>query len=103
MPDSYAQSPDGLLLIANGIDSVLRWDGFAAEAEAAGVVAPTQTVSLAAADTGTITGDYYAYVRYMDRYGNVSDLSPIAGPVTAQSNATIHYSGIPTPTQARVA
>jgi hypothetical protein len=45
-PDCYQESPDGVLLIANGIDPMLRWDG-RGEAYEAGVAAPTVGPTLA--------------------------------------------------------
>jgi hypothetical protein len=98
---------DGLVLMANGIDPMLRWDGQKLQAQVAGVPAPdepigqvwltgafsnilmTTTTSWSGGQNGTetintvISGenfDYFAYVRYYDEYGNFSDLSPISNP-----------------------
>lgn len=102
MPDSFAQHADGLLLIANGIDPVLRWDGLAAQAETAGVIAPTSALTMAIADAGNISGTYYAYSRFVDRYGNVSNLSPLSNSVTVTNKKTITYTGVPVPQEAKV-
>ncbi len=102
MPDSHAMHADGLLLVANGIDAVLRWDGLTDEAEPAGVLAPATAPTLSASGSGTITGTYYALVRYLDRYGNVSNVSPMSDGVTASSNGTIGYASVPVPTEAKV-
>lgn len=102
--------PGGLVLAANGIDPMLRWDGAKLQVQVAGVPAPDEPIGqvwLTAyfcnimGDTTTswsggqdgfeqietnITGqifDYFAYVRYYDEYGNYSDLSPISAPAIA--------------------
>lgn len=144
------ETSDGLLLIASGRDPVLRWDGFAYQAEPAGLSAPTGDFTMSAvtlyddsvarsadewrrlyrqaiqnrnfsgmsglpptavlarrsgfltaedyiayleknlklaearedvAGPKVISGTYYAYVRYIDKYGNPSSLSRIAGPL----------------------
>lgn len=76
--ENFAETPNGVLLIANGFGPVLRWDGFTTEAELAGVAAPEEAVELASEGVGPIAGDYTAYLRYVDRNGNLSDLSPIS-------------------------
>ncbi len=108
-PFNFASVPDGIVLMANGIDPMLRWDGQSLQAEVAGVPAPTEAATIwltaytsdirttsstawapgattnvddgAETVTTEITGnnfDFFAYVRYVDRHGNVSDLSPIS-------------------------
>jgi hypothetical protein len=103
VPDSFAQHADGLLLAANGIDPVLRWDGLSADAEAAGVAAPASAPSLSASGAGSVTGSYSAYVRFVDRLGNVSNLSPVSAELTASSASTVTYSSVPTPQEPKVA
>lgn len=100
--ESFAQHADGLLLVANGIDAVLRWDGLTDQAETAGVAPPTVAPTLTPSGSGSITGTYYGYVRFLDRYRNVSNLSPLGGPITASSNGTITYTGVQAPTEAKV-
>jgi hypothetical protein len=85
--DSYAESSSGLLLVANGLGPVLRWDGLAAQAEPAGTAAPAAAPTLAGADSGPIVGTYYGYLRYVDRYGQYSNLSPVSAAFAA-SGAT---------------
>jgi hypothetical protein len=104
MPDSYAESADGNVLIANGIDPVLRWDGFSAAAEPAGVEAPDpDTVpAIAASGTGGITGTYTAYVRFVDARGNPGNLSTVSNSLTANAAGQIDYSNLPTPTSGKV-
>lgn len=103
MPDTYTTTAGGTLLIANGVDPVLRWDGRQAEAEPAGVDAPGDGPSLAGSGSGSITGTYYAYLRFVDRDGNPSNLSPVSASAALASAATVTYSGLAAPAQAKVA
>jgi hypothetical protein len=100
--EHFASSPDGLLLAANGIDPVLSWDGLAEQMDTAGVAAPATALTFAGSGTGSITGEYYAYTRFVDANGNVSDLSPLAGPVTLSAAGQVDYTNVPTPTEAKV-
>lgn len=103
IPNSFALDPDsGLLLIADGFGTVLRWDGLSDEAEPAGVAPPTGTPVLAGSGSGSITGTYFAYVRFVDKYGLVSNLSPISASITITGKLQIDYSSIPIPTETKV-
>ena len=82
MPDSIVNTNEGTLLIANGINLVLRWDGVALSAEPAGVIPPATAPTLAGSGNGNIIGTYYGYVRFKDKYGNFSNLSPISAAYT---------------------
>jgi hypothetical protein len=93
---------DGVLLLANGIDKVLRWDGFSSEMESAGIVQPTQAVTIAASGSGSITGTYYAFLRFVDKYGNVSNMSPAGTPAVAAGNGTVTYTNLATSDEAKV-
>lgn len=84
-PDSFATTPEGLLLIANGVDAPRRWDGLSATTDTAGVIAPTTAMTLASSGSGTIVGSYYGYSRFIDSRGNPSNLSPISTLLTAAS------------------
>lgn len=101
MPDSYATTPDGLLLIANGIDPVLVWDGLA-DIQPAGMIPPDAALTLSASGSGDLAGTYFAYVRFLDALGNTSNLSPIAGPLVVAGSAQIDYTNVPRPTQGKV-
>lgn len=66
------------------------------EAEPAGVLPPTSALLLTTSGEGAIRGTYYAYTRFVDQYGNYSNLSPVSntlelatgsGVLTAASNA----------------
>jgi hypothetical protein len=102
VPENYAETPDGLLLIADGYNPMSIWDGIAAATLPAGIIAPTAAAALAASGAGTSTGAYTSYVRFLDAQGNVSDLSPVSNTVTAASNLTFTYTNVPVSTQAKV-
>lgn len=103
MPDSFAEASNGVVLIANGIDPVVRWDAFSDQAVPAGVYPPLTALTIAGSGTGAITGAYRGYVRFVDENGNVSDLSPVSAEVNVTNVARIVYSNIPVPQQATVA
>lgn len=86
--DNFTETSTGVLLIANGFDPVLRWDGQTAQAELAGLAPPTGTPAMTASGTGSIVGNYFAYVRFVDRLGFYSNLSPVSAQLTAQAAGT---------------
>lgn len=95
--ECFAETPDGLLLVANGHDPMLRWDSLTSHMETAGVAPPIATPTLTGSGNGGIVGTYYAFLRFVDRLGNVSNLSPISleyatagttGDISGATNAT---------------
>jgi hypothetical protein len=97
--ESFAQSSsDGNLFIANGIDPILVWDGSDSVGFPAGVLAPTTAPTLTPAGSGSITGTYYGFIRWVDGRGNYSNLSPISDPADATAAGSIDYSNLPVPT-----
>ena len=100
--ESLIATTTGFLLAANGVDEVLRWDGNSVEMEPAGTPAPETAITLSAATAGTISGTYYAYVRFVDKYGNVSDLSPISNSVLLANIGRVDYTAVATPTSAKI-
>ncbi len=112
-PAHFCVQPGGIILIANGIDPMLRWDGVSPTASAAGVEAPVSAPTLSLdgyASNAIQNGDqtlylaadaYYAAVRYVDDDGVVSDLSPLGGPFTAYLPSTWTYTAVPEPTGSR--
>jgi hypothetical protein len=82
-PVSFAETPTGTLLLANGIDRMVKWDPLAAEADTAGVARPTAAMELGAINVGKLTGQYVAYCRFIDKDGNPSDLSPVSNDIDA--------------------
>lgn len=101
MPDCFAESTDGVILIANGIDPVLRWDSLSVSAQLAGVTPPDpDTVpAIAGGGSGGITGDYRAYVRFVTADGRVSNLSAVSNEVSVNAAGRIDYSNLPAATQ----
>lgn len=87
MPQSITVMPEGRVLIANGMQPMLRWDGLSTTCETAGVAPPPTACALAGSGQGGIIGDYEAYVRFVDQYDNVSDLSPVSAKVTIESTS----------------
>ncbi len=100
--DSHAMHADGLLLTANGVDSVTRWDGLASSPEDAGVLAPTVAPTIGSSGTGSLSGTYYAYERFLDKYRNPSNLSPLSGSITPSSAGQIDYTSVQVPTESKV-
>lgn len=80
-PNSYAETPSGLILIANGIDPMYKWDGLLGRADTAGIQSPPTAIAFGGTDVGTIIGKRVAYVRFLDQLGNVSNLSPVSNEV----------------------
>lgn len=100
--ECFAASSDGFLLATNGIDPVLRWDGNTPQMEEAGLDAPLTPITMTGDTTGEISGTYYAYSRFVDKYGNYSNLSPLSEAVIFDSIANVNYSGVPVPTSDKV-
>jgi hypothetical protein len=100
--EHFFSTSDGLLMVANGIDPVLVWDGNDQEMEPAGVPAPTTALTLAASETGKINGTYYAYTRFVDERNNPSDLSPISDAGLFSDVGLVQYTNVPVPTSAKV-
>lgn len=78
MPDCFCETENGLLLIANGIQRPLRWNGLTSQAQPMGLTPPATGLTMAGTGQGPIVGEYYAYVRFYDDEGNYSNLSPIS-------------------------
>jgi hypothetical protein len=83
MPTNFAQAANGVLLMADGFGPVLRWDGLSPQAETAGVVPPSSALTLSGSGFGPIVGSYTAYTRFVDRFGNLSSLSPVSNVYSA--------------------
>ena len=88
-PLSFAESPEGILLMANGVDAPIAWDGFSPAAWTAGVGPPDTVVVLSGTGTGSLTGRRWAYMRYVDTRGNYSNLSQISDPIDLGSDGLI--------------
>jgi hypothetical protein len=91
----YAQADNSYLYMANGISPVTKWDGLTPAVVEAGVASPTAGPTLSFAGTGgTITGNYQAYVRFIDIDGNVSNLSLPSALVNTTESTTAIYEGV---------
>lgn len=76
-PLSFAKTRQGLLLMTDGLDRGLVWDGVTAAAYPIGITAPTSAPGIVLGVGGSMSaGEYSFYYRFVDFYGNVSDLSP---------------------------
>lgn len=83
---NFCESDTGVLYWLDGLNAMQRWDGLTAAAEAAGLTAPASAVTVGGSSTGGIVGSYYAYVRYKDKFGYYSNLSPISTVYTASGS-----------------
>lgn len=101
-PPTFAETSDGRVLIANGMQPMLVWDGRDYQASEAGVPAPTDAMTLSSLGSGSITGSYTAYQRWLDEDGNPSNLSEISNTLVVTDVSTIVYSGVETPTDQRI-
>ncbi len=97
MIECFREADSGDLFVVNGLDAPLRWDGLAPEMEEAGLAAPAAAISIAGSGTGPIIGTYYGHLRFLDKYGLVSNFSPISasykpvgstGTITNATNAS---------------
>lgn len=104
MPNEFIQSPNGLLYVFSGMDPVLRWDGSTVEMQRAGVVGPEvdEQLTISSSGVGSLRGTYTAYTRYVDGYGNVSNLSPISESVDLGGGAGTITNVFTGPTPIRV-
>ncbi len=100
-PLSMAEDRRGILYMVNGVDTPLRWDGITAATENAGIVAPVTGMTAAGAGSGSVTGEYTCYVRYIDNDGIPSNFSP-AVTATLTSNTGVAYGSIPVSSDTRV-
>lgn len=101
MPNSFAESADGVVLIADGIGPVLRWDGLSNAAQTAGITPPDPATVpvIAGSGSGGITGAYRAYVRFVAEDGRLSNLSTVSAEVTVNAIGQIDYSNLPAASQ----
>jgi hypothetical protein len=96
--DHYAETPTGLLFVSDGYSVPMKWDGLSSQMEEIGLDPPAAAITLAGTGTGAIVGEYYGYLRFVDRDGNYSNLSPVSTlyeakngtvrTITGASNAT---------------
>lgn len=89
MPPSFCFTAEGEILVARGDRNVQRWDGLLSALKDAGVPVPPTGVAVAGSSTGTITGARFAYQRWLDSRGNVSNLSPVSSVATLGSSKAV--------------
>lgn len=78
-PLSFAKVRYGVLLMTNGLGRPWAWDGTTAFAFPAGVLPPDAPPAIAQLGGGQIgIGTYSCYYRFVDRWGNPSNLSPVS-------------------------
>lgn len=105
MPDSFADTSTGVVLIANGIDPVFRWAGGSSLPEPAGIAAPTQTPTMTGVSdgsAGTINGYYRSFMRFVGDDGSFSDLSPVSDELAATGLISITYGNLQVPSTNRI-
>jgi len=86
----------------NGLDRGQRWNGKTAATEDIGITAPVSAPTIGALGSGSISGTYTAYVRYVDADGVPSALSPISNTITPAGAGAIDYASVPVSPEARV-
>lgn len=96
-PLEFARATNGYIYMASGVSPVIKWNGLTHQVASAGVIAPENAVVLTATGEGTITGNYQAYVRFVDDDGNFSNLSPVSNTLVADSNDRVTYSNLDVP------
>lgn len=101
-PPCFVRSAKYELFVLNGVDSPQRWNGLTASSQNMGIIAPTTACTIAGSGSGSITGTYTAYVRFMDAESIPSSLSPISNEITVASKGQIDYTSVPVSTNSRV-
>lgn len=78
-PLCFTKVPEGMLVGVNGLDRGFIWDGLTENVWILGIDAPGTAPAVATSPGGNATaGQYLCYYRYLDKYGNPSNLSPAA-------------------------
>lgn len=80
--DTIIEETSGNMLWSNGIDPMLRFTPYNGLIETAGVLAPTAAPILSGNGAGGIVGTFSSYVRFVDRDGQFSTLSPLSNVYT---------------------
>lgn len=101
-PAHFCHWPEGVVYVSDGLRKVHKWDGLKPTFVPVGLDAPTDTPTLAFAGSGSITGTYRIYVRFLDEDGRPSPLSPASDDEDASADASFTYGNLPTPTDPRV-
>lgn len=100
-PPSFCETPDGKLILTNGVRRGRIFDGLTAAPELLGLLAPTSVATITPDSGGAATaGDYVTAVRFIDDEGFPSNLSALVT-TTMTSNQEFNWSNIPQPTDDR--
>jgi len=103
VPNAFASTPEGLLFVASGADPMVKWDGLLTQAVSVGVVPPSTAVTIGSSGTGSLSGTYFAYLRFIDVDGNPSNLSPISASTVVATKAQIDYTNVTAPSDPKIA
>lgn len=87
MIEDFLVTSEGDLFSANGYDAMMRWDGLMPAMEEVGMDAPASALAMSGSGIGEIVGTYYAYTRFLDALGNVSNFSPISAAFDANGSS----------------
>lgn len=103
LPSNRCLTPDGQVLIVNGLDAAKIHRGSEGTLYNAGMpLAVNGSFAGAWGTAGAITGTYYYAFRYIDADGIPGDLSVLQSAVAA-AKSTISYTNLPVSSDARVA
>ena len=91
---SLTKTDEGTVIMTDGLRRPKVWDGVGS-VRVSGLKPGTSALSVASSGSGSITGDYYAYYRFVDADGRVSDFSPVSTVHSASSASQIDYTSIP--------
>lgn len=87
--DNFVETGNGVLMTVNGFDTPMRWDGQSLQMEPVGLAAPVTAPAMLGSGQGAIVGSYFAYVRFVDKLGFYSNLSPISATFQASSSGVV--------------
>ena len=104
-PMSIERVGENNVLLADGVEPMLRWNGLRSAAETAGMDGPTSALTVTSSGSGTITitQGVLVYYRYVDNDGNVSNLSPASSRFTCTSKSLITFSAVANSSDSKVA
>ena len=102
-PPSFCQTRGLRMIVANGLQRPLIWDGLQSTPDSIGITAPASGPTVLTPTGGAATaGTYYCAFRYKDAvHGTYSSLSPLTE-VTAEADNKFTYSGLTESSESRV-
>lgn len=102
VPANFCNWPEGNIYVANGIHKIHKWDGLKSGFVPVGLDAPTGTPTISGSGSGTITGTYRIYTRFVDADGRPSPLSNPSSDTALTTDLTLTFGSLPVPTDTRV-